>query len=237
VSLIVDPMWCPELPVLRDAFDTCRPFREHYFVDRAAEVHYQKRHRNRLNQARRAGRVEEVRLAEHLGRWHELYAQNVTSRQIGQPFTRDYFAQLAALPTLKTVAVLIDDEVVAMTLWIRHWDTLYLHDGASSVTGFEFSAGYAAYAHAIENETTCRYILLGGSAGFRDERREGLARFRRGFSNGSIHSYLCSSTLGKRRGATASDRASVQPLRAVTTANAVSKLAPDAIGLLPGAGA
>jgi transposase-like protein len=198
VSLIADPMWCPDLAVLQGAFDVCRPFREHYFVDREAEVHYHKKHRNRLNQARRACSVEEVGLAEHLARWHELYAENVANRQIPQPFARTYFERIATLPSLRTIAVRAGGEVVALTLWIRHRDTRYLHEAATSATGFELSAGYAALAHVIENETECRYVLLGGSAGFRDERLEGLAMFRRGFSNGSAPSYLCSATLRNR---------------------------------------
>jgi hypothetical protein len=200
VSLVVDPMWCPEPSVLQAAFDTCSTFRVHYFVDREKGIHYQKRHRNRLNQARRVGRVEEIQLAEHLGRWHDLYSQSVANHQIQQPFTQAYFEQLAALPAVRAIAVRVNGEIVAMTVWVRHWDTLYFHDGASSATGFETSAAYAAYAHAIESETSCRYVLLGGSAGFRDERLGGLAKFRRGFSNGSVHSYMCGAALAKPSG-------------------------------------
>jgi hypothetical protein len=61
--------------------------------------------------------------------------------------------------------------------------------------GFEISAAYAAFAHAIENATECRYVLLGGSAGLSDDRLDGLAVFKRGFANASALSYLCSATL------------------------------------------
>jgi hypothetical protein len=203
VSLVTDPMWSPEPAALRDAFRVCRELREHYFVDREAPVHYHKRHRNRLNQARRVCVVEQVELVEQLARWHELYAQNVSRRQISQPFTRTYFDRIATLPDLRTVAVLVDGEIVAMTLWLRHRDTLYLHDGAASTTGFELSATYAAVAHVIENEPDCRYILLGGAASLGEDPLEGLAMFRRGFSNGSARSYLCSTTLSRAASAQA----------------------------------
>lgn len=197
ISLSTDPMWSPGLPVLERAFDSCRAFREHYLVDRRAEVKIRKRHRNRINQALRVGELREVSLAEHLGRWLELYRSNVDKRQIPQPFSPGYFEQLARIAGLRTIAVLVGGEIVNMTLWFRHEDTLYFHDGASSATGFETSAAYAAFAHAIEQVADCPYVLLGGSAGFRDERLDGLAVFKRGFSNATAVSYLCSASLNK----------------------------------------
>jgi hypothetical protein len=203
VSLTTDPMWCPEPAVLRNAFDSCRALREIYLVDREAEVKIRKRHRNRINQARRVGEVREISLAEHLERWLELYRLNVASRQIPEPFSQVYFERLACIADLRTIAVFVADEIVNMTLWFRHEDTFYFHDGASSATGLQTSAAYAAFAHVIEEATDYRYVLLGGSAGFRDERLDGLAVFKRGFSNTSAVSYLCSASLNKPDQATA----------------------------------
>jgi transposase len=190
MAMVTDPMWSPELSVLRGAFDACRPFREHYLVDRDLGVHIRKRHRNRINQARRAGKVRELSLSDHLERWLELYQGNVDSRQIPQPFTPTYFERLAQMPSLKTVAVAVEGEIASMTLWVSHGDVLYFHDGASSSAGMAVSAAYAAFAHAIDT-AECRYVLLGGSAGISDERLDGLAMFKRGFANASAASYLC----------------------------------------------
>jgi hypothetical protein len=194
-SLITDPMWAPEKSTLRAAFDICRPFKEYYVVDRAADARLRKRHRNRINQARRAGEVHDVSLADHLDRWLQLYQGNVEKRQIAQPFTRAYFEQVAPLDGLRTVMVVVDGEIVTMSLWIAHQDTLYFHDGASSVTGMAVSAAYAAFSHIVETAGDCRYVLLGGSAGLNDKRSDGLAMFKRGFANISLVSNLCSSTL------------------------------------------
>jgi len=195
ISLVTDPMWSPEPSVLEGAFAACRPFRTFYVVDREAEIHFHKRHRNRLNQALRVCTAAELALTEQLPRWHELYAQNVAAREIGQPFSPAYFERIAALPSLRTIAVLVDDEIVTMTLWLRHHDTLYFHEGASSFKGYESSAGYVAFARAIEHAGACRYLLLGGSGGAHDDRLDGLAMFRRGFSNASALSYVCSAIL------------------------------------------
>jgi hypothetical protein len=91
--------------------------------------------------------------------------------------------------------VVVDGEIVTMSLWIAHQDTLYFHDGASSVTGMAVSAAYAAFSHIVETAGDCRYVLLGGSAGLNDKRSDGLAMFKRGFANISLVSNLCSSTL------------------------------------------
>lgn len=205
VSLTTDPMWCPEPSVLEADFDSCRAFRDHYLVDREAGVHFRKRHRNRVNQARRVGEVREISLPEHLERWFELYQLNVDNRQIPQPFSRTYFERLAGIADLRTIAVVVADEIVNITLWFRHADTFYFHDGASSETGFETSAAYAAFAHAIEEAADCRYVLLGGSSGFRDEPLDGLAVFKRGFSNATVVSYLCSANLGRSNRPAAGD--------------------------------
>jgi Helix-turn-helix domain/Acetyltransferase (GNAT) domain len=193
-SMITDPMWCPDESQLRVAFDVCRPFKEYYVVDRAAEVHIRKRHRNRINQARRAGEIHRIQLADHLDTWIALYEGNVDNRQIAQPFTRSYFERLATFKDLRTIAVLSDGEIVSMSLWVPYRDTMYFHDGASNAGGMAISAAHSAFADVIEAAADYRYVLLGGSAGFRDERSDGLAVFKRGFANTSVISHLCSST-------------------------------------------
>lgn len=198
VSLVTDPLWCPDASALDQAFATCRAFKEYYLVDREDDVHIRKRHRNRINQALRTGVVEEISLTDHLERWLALYRRNIASRQITQPFAPAYFERLARMEGLRTIAVLVKGEIVTMTLWLQHGDSLYFHDGASSVTGHEISAAYAAFAHAVASAPECRYVLLGGSQGFNDERLDGLAVFKRGFSNASIVSYLCSASLRDR---------------------------------------
>jgi hypothetical protein len=193
-SLITDPMWSAELSELRAAFDLCRPFKPYYAVDREVGLEIRKRHRNRINQARRVGEIKDVSLADHLDRWLELYRCNVDRRQIARPFTPAYFAQLAEFEGLRTVALIADDEIVTMSLWIVHGDTMYFHDGASDDAGMAISGAYATFAHAIDS-ADCRYVLLGGSAGIRDEPESGLSVFKRGFANTTVVSYICNATL------------------------------------------
>lgn len=196
ISLVTDPMWSPERSVLAEAFDVCRPFKEHYLVDRDGGIRLRKRHRNRINQARRVGKVREISLSEHLATWLELYRGNVAKLHIAEPFPDSYFEAIAGMPSLRVLAVEAGGKLVAITLWVAHHDTLYFHDGASGEVGREVAAAYAAFAYAIET-TDRRYVLLGGSAGLRDEPSDGLSMFKRGFANAVVPGYLCSARLGR----------------------------------------
>lgn len=196
VSLVTDPLWGPEHGELKQAFDISRHFKEIYLVDKESErTRIGKRHRNRIKHARSKAEVREIELRDHLERWLELYRRNVANRKIPQPFTDEYFEQLAEFPELQTFAVLVDGEIATIAMWIPYEDTLYFHDAASSAEGHAAGASYVAFAHIVENVDECRYVFLGGAADFFDDPLDGLARFKRGFANGSNVSYLCSSIL------------------------------------------
>jgi transposase-like protein len=202
VSLVTDPLSSPERAHLEQVFDTCHVFKENYVVDRELRVHISKRHRNRINKARRGAEIREIELADYLPRWFELYEHNVANRQIPQPFLPSYYEGVAGLPGLRTVAVTVDQEVVTITIWVRHGDTLYFLDGASSAEGLAAGASYVAFAHIVESWDDCPCIFLGGAADYYDDRLDGLARFKRGFSNGSAINYLCGALLGPPTDAT-----------------------------------
>lgn len=196
VSLVTDPMWAPRLSRLTRAFDRCHVFKEYYLHDRDAENRAaSKRHRNKVNRARRSGEIEEISLADALDSWLDLYQKKVNDRQIDQPFSTSYFEQLSRMSGLRTVAFLVKGELAAITLWIEYGDVLYFLDAASSPTGHENLGGYLAFNHAVSQVSDCRYVLLGGSADFYDDRLDGVAKFKRGFSNGSITCHLCSALL------------------------------------------
>jgi hypothetical protein len=198
VSTRTDPMWSPDASPLRAAFDVCRPFAECHLLDREADPQIRKRHRNRINQARRIGEVRDVALADHLDRWLELYQGNVDERQL-QPYPTGYFEQFASLEGLRTVAVVIDGEIESITLWVGHQDTIYFHESASSPKGMATSAAHAAYAHVIETATDFTFVLLGPRGGIRAERSDGVDMFKRGFANATVPSYFCTSSLSSER--------------------------------------
>lgn len=196
VSIVTDPLHGPDGAVLQREFEICQVLKRCYLIDRDAErVHISKRHRNRINKAGRVAEAREVTFADVLPRWLELYERNVATREIPQPYSQAYFERLADLPGLRTVAVLVDDEVATITVWMRYRETLYFLDSASSVEGHEASASYVAFANVVDTTEDCRHVFLGGSADFYDDDIDGLARFKRGFSNASVANYICGARL------------------------------------------
>ncbi len=196
VVLATDPMFVPELASLEAAFDTCQVLRENYVIDRQiGEVHFRKRHRNRVNGARRRAEIRTVLLADHLDEWLTMYEANVESRAIMQPFEASYFERLSGMGFLQAVGAFMGDELVSMSMWVRHGDVLFFHDGASSERGFAISAAYATFAQAIEEAGDCRFVFLGGSGSMPDDRLDGLAIFKRGFANMAVMNHLCTVAL------------------------------------------
>ncbi|HEU5148937.1 MAG TPA: GNAT family N-acetyltransferase [Iamia sp.] len=199
VSLVTDPMTAPERAELEDAFDIVRPLKENYLIDREiAEPHLRKRHRNIVNGARRAVRTERVDLVDHLDEWLDMYAKNVEVRQIAQPFEPVYFERLIKVDGLECIGAFMDKELVSMSMWIRHGDVLYFHDGASTEAGFGVAASYATFAHAIDDLGDCRFAFLAGASTMKDDPLDGLAVFKRGFSNSSTVNHLCNAVLQRR---------------------------------------
>ena len=56
-------------------------------------------------------------------------------------------------------------------------------------------AAYAVYDASIQLLPECRVLNFGGAPGATDDRRAGLARFKRGFANATAPSFLCGKVL------------------------------------------
>ena len=114
-----------------------------------------------------------------------------------QNFSPTYFHRLADVDYLTTIAAFDRDELVAMTLWLEHKNAVYYHLGASNSKGYAHSASYACFDYAIRHFRECQYINFGGVAGAADSLEDGLAYFKRGFSNAIAPTYLCGSVLSR----------------------------------------
>jgi hypothetical protein len=196
VALAFDPLSVPAR--LTDIFHMARPFKKHFLIDRqqGAPV-FSNHHRYEIRRAMRAVTVRKVALGDHLPRWTDLYRGLVERHGITgiQRFSNDYFAALARLPGLCAYAAVIDDRVVAMSLWVRHGERACSHLAAADDRGYRASATYLLYAAAIEDLTDCRWLDLGGTSGSEDEAASGLSRFKRGFANATAEAWLCGHVL------------------------------------------
>ena len=112
-----------------------------------------------------------------------------------QAFSRSYFERLLEVPGLTTLGAFRGAELVSVHLWLDFESHLYSHLAASSPLGYELRASYAINDAVLERYGPSHVIDFGSSAGARDDPEQGLARFKRGFSNQSAPCFLCGKIL------------------------------------------
>lgn len=201
VVLVADPMASPAPERLAAAFGLCRPFKTHQIIERARGYAPSKHHRYEIKRAAGRCRVERVALAAHLDDWRALYDGLTERHTIAgmAAFSDSYFKALADWPVFVTFAAFVDGAVAAMAIWFEHGGVAYNHLGASSTAGYANGASYALYDAAVAHFSGAAVLDLGAGAGMADDPEDGLARFKRGFANGTAVAHLCGAVLDAGR--------------------------------------
>jgi hypothetical protein len=200
VSAVVDPLSCDDADLLSAAFpDLMRPFKDHYLVDLTGDpaaipgAH----HRRCLRKAARHFAVELCRdpLA-HLDDWWRLYRELCARHDIRgvAAFGRDSFAGQLALPGTLLLRACCGADTVAMQIWYVAGPYAWYHLGAADARGY----GHGGAPHALTwtaldalKERGVARADLGGSAGTGSSGRDGLARFKSGWSNATGTARIC----------------------------------------------
>lgn len=207
--LVADGFFGPPADALRACFDLVRPFKSHYVHDYARPFEYGRHHRYEVKRARAACKVSQAALAQHLQEWSALYGQLCARHGISglQRFSEPYFERLAALPALHTLAAWGDGELLGMHLFVNYQGIAYSHLAAFSERGYALRAAYALNDAAIEHFRGGHLIDYGAGAGPSDDPADGLATFKRGFSNRVQVFQLCGKVLDAQAYAQLSARA------------------------------
>ncbi|MHC4580038.1 MAG: GNAT family N-acetyltransferase [Planctomycetota bacterium] len=199
LSLVTDPFSNLDERYLRECFqDVLFPFKEHYVVDLTCspESFVSKSHgRN----AAKAGRSLEVSCCEkpqeHLDEWCEFYQTLIERHQIKgiTAFSRMSFQKQLRVPGLIMFRAVCGPEPVGMVLFYVQNDVVYYHLGAYSEEGYRKRASFALFWFAIEYfaASGLRWLSLGAGAGVRGDGKDGLSRFKRGWSTGTRAAYFC----------------------------------------------
>lgn len=195
--LVADVFFGPPPEWLAREFQLCKPFKTHYLHNPARPFRYESHHRYEVKRARAQCEVREAELQALLPEWIRLYAGLIKRHGVTglQRFSVDYFTRLAAMPALRCHTALQSEKVLAMHLWIEHQGVLYSHLAASSDEGYTARAGYALNDFALERFRSAVAIDFGGGAASADDPRDGLARFKWGFSNETRIFHLCGQIL------------------------------------------
>ncbi len=202
VLVIPDPLNAPDEAELAAAFSLCAAFKTHYVIDRSLPLdRLGSTHRSNVRRAQSRCDLKPIQLRHHLEEWTSTYAGLVQTKNIMgfANFDAGYFRALAEMPALATFGAFQDDALIAAALWLRSGEQAYYHLGSSLPAGYKAQAMYGLVAMAIDYFDGCRLLNLGGSAGSLDAVDDGLAFFKRGFSNATRVAKLCGAILDAGR--------------------------------------
>lgn len=185
-------------------FDFVREFKNHFCMHKGlghsfegAYVPHQE-HRRKIRKARIAVETRPIKLADRLDQWCALYDSLIRRHILTgvHAFPRESFKALAEIEGIEAIAGFVGDEMVCCNIWAVHEGRAHSHLVASSEKGYELRAAYAVTDASIRHFADCDVINLGGSAGNGDK-DDGLAQFKRGFSNATSPAWLCGAILNR----------------------------------------
>ena len=198
LSLVTDPFSGGTPAYLEQCFDLVKPFKTHYLVDLShpLESFVCKAHRQH---ARRSLKKMEIEIccqpAQYLNEWVRLYDNLISRHNIKgiNAFSPKCFEIQLNIPGMVMFLGRREGEIVGATLVLIHDQVAHFHLSAYTSEGYRVWASYGTYWEALVYgyEQGIRYFNLGGAAGIKEDPRDGLARFKRGWSNERRMVYFC----------------------------------------------
>lgn len=186
-----------EMLCLKDAFDFSRPYKTHFIYNRALPHGFSKHHRYEVKKANELCNTRPIDLAEYLDEWCHIYDALIQKHKLSalHRFSRAYFNAISKMPAFVTLGAFVGEQLVSAHIWLKHGDFMYSHLAASSKLGYARNASYALYADVIGRFENCKIFDLGGAPD--NSLSDGLARFKRGFSNDTRTNWICGQIFDK----------------------------------------
>lgn len=210
VSLVSDPFGTWQGSPLDESqlssiFTRVTPFKTHYVVHlvEPPETFISRHHRQYTRLAQRHVTVEHVEQSStQLDAWDSLYAHLAARHHLRgiKRFSRTAFAQQLQAPGIKMfVARDATGTIIGGQLWYVHGERAYHHLAACSPSGYDLQASYALYDFALRHfRGEVQWLDLGAGAGVSSAEEDGLAWFKRGWSNATRQVYFCAQVLDQR---------------------------------------
>jgi hypothetical protein len=199
LTIVADPFGQYQTEELHQCFpDLMKPFKEHLVVDlhRPLSSFVSSHHQAQTKRALQSVHVERCNdPAEHANEWIDLYRNLKTRHDMKgfSAFSAKSLAEQLLVPGLVMFRGAEKDHTVGMALWYRQGAVAYYHLAASSNRGYEVEASFALVWAALEHFSAegLDWADLGAGAGVRNDAKDGLTLFKRGWSTGSRPVYLC----------------------------------------------
>lgn len=199
VSMVMDPLQVQSVRYLQRCFqNVVIPFKEHFIVDLSCSMegficrHHARYAKKACNQLL----IEKVPYPQGLiDEWEGLYRCLIARHRIKgvAAFTREAFVKQLSVPGVVAFRAVHEGQTIGMQLWYMSNDAAYYHLSACNAVGYELHASYGLFWFAIAyfKGNNLRLLNLGGSAGHRMNKQDGLAQFKRGWSTGTWIAYFC----------------------------------------------
>ena len=199
LSVVTDPFGAYDPTQLEACFpDRVIPFKKHFCIDleRPMEDYVQREHRRN---ARRALQRLQVELCEDAAAsvedWTGLYGHLIERHGITgiQAFSRAAFSRQFLVPGFIAFRASYRGMTAGMALVYVQDTIAYVHLSACSPLGYEMDASSALYWRVIEHcrRQGLKWLNLGAGAGVNGDGRDGLTRYKQGWSTGTRTVYFC----------------------------------------------
>jgi hypothetical protein len=206
LSLVTDPFGPIGADYLQDHFDLVKPFKTHYVVDvgQPLKSFVGKVHRKN---AYRAIEVMDIEVCFqpfiYINEWVELYDTLIRRHDLKgiHAFSPQSFKSQLEIPGMVMFVGRYKGEIVAATLVLLHHQIAYFHLSAYTKTGYEIKASYGTHWAALDFDykLPIKHFSLGGAAGLKENARDGLAEFKKGWANNRRLVYFCGAILNQEK--------------------------------------
>lgn len=198
LALVTDPFGAFDQANLVRCFQIVKPFKKHLIADLDQNIeHFVNKHHRYY--AQKSLRDLQVEICEEPARyadaWETLYQNLIKRHNISgvRAFSKDSFRGQMETPGLILLVGKLGREVIGGHIIIIHNNVAYSHLAAFSEAGYKHNASYGIYWMALKylKGHKVRFFDLGASAGIDENGKNGLAKFKAGWSNESRTVYFC----------------------------------------------
>lgn len=217
VFVVTDPLASFDEKLLRQSFpDVCYPYKQHMLVDlsQSPEKFVHSHHQRYARWALKRVKVDLCSPRQGIiDTWCQLYRHLCTKHGIkGIPrFSRAAFQQQLSLPGTVVFKATANQETIGILIWYQMGTDAYYHLGASNADGYKSRASFALFWESIGYfaEQGVKRLSLGAGAGWQNDRRGGLTRFKSGWSNACRTAYFCGKIIDRKKYQDLSQRAPI----------------------------
>lgn len=206
LALVADPFGNFTPALLQKCFgDIVIPFKTHYVTDLTREsTSYISKH-HRYYARRVLGRVSveiNTKPSHFVEEWTAFYRVLIERHKLSgiKSFSRVAFASQLSVPGIVMFRVLFEGNAVGAHLWYVQGGVAYSHLSAFNHKGYELMASFALYWSAIEFfRDKVKWLDLGSGAGTEQTEKDGLTRFKQGWSTGTKTAFFCGRIFDKSK--------------------------------------